>query len=246
MQFKREWTRRATVTRRARFATSYFHATIFVVTLTTLMGVRLALTFCLAFTALALTMPGSGWSSDSGLAAAKPGASAAPSPADAAAYAAESNTVKARALVDAAINMTDSVRAVKLLWQATDLDPRLPEAYIYLAKYYESRSQFDKIVQVYQKLLKYQPKEVTAYLNIGEAYMSLNPPKFDAALPYYRKAFELDPGSSFAALRIGQLYAQMGNRGEALRYLKLASGDRSKNPNVADEADRVIRQMGPS
>jgi tetratricopeptide (TPR) repeat protein len=200
-------------------------------------------------TALALTVPGVAQSvetNSTSVAAGRPGTSNLPPPADAGTYGSESNTAKARALVDAAINMTDSARAVNLLWQATDLDPRLPEAYIYLAKYYESRSQFDKIVQVYQKLLKYQPKEITAYLNIGEAYMSLSPPKFDAALPYYRKAFELDPGSSFAALRIGQIYAQMGNRSEALRYLRLASGDRSKNPNVAEEADRVLRQMGPS
>jgi tetratricopeptide (TPR) repeat protein len=214
------------------------------------MRARLALISILTLiTALALTMPSvvRGVETNSAsVTAGRSGASNSAPSADAAAYASETNTVKARALVDAAINMTDSARAVNLLWQATDLDPRLPEAYIYLAKYYESRSQFEKIVQVYQKLLKYQPKEITAYLNIGEAYMSLSPPKFDAALPYYRKAFELDPGSSFAALRIGQIYAQMGNRGEALRYLRLASGDRSKNPNVAEEADRVLRQMGPS
>jgi tetratricopeptide (TPR) repeat protein len=214
------------------------------------MHARLALKSGLTLiTALALTIPGAAQSvesSSTSVATGRPGISNSVPPTDAAGYASESNTVKARALVEAAINMTDSARAVNLLWQATDLDPRLPEAYIYLAKYYESRSQFEKIVQVYQKLLKYQPKEITAYLNIGEAYMSVSPPKFDAALPYYRKAFELDPGSSFAALRIGQIYAQMGNRAEALRFLRMASGDRSKNPNIAEEADRVLRQIGPS
>ncbi|MGH7918133.1 MAG: hypothetical protein ACREQE_11735, partial [Candidatus Binataceae bacterium] len=30
---------------------------------------------------------------------------------------------KAQALVNAAINMTDSAQAVKLLWQATNIDP---------------------------------------------------------------------------------------------------------------------------
>jgi tetratricopeptide (TPR) repeat protein len=173
-------------------------------------------------------------------------ASATSAPADAAAYAASSNTVKAHALVDAAINMTDSDRAVKLLWQATDLDPALEEAYVYLGLFYNSRSQFDKVVEVYQKLVKYQPKEISAYLNIGEAYMSLSPPKYEAALPYYRKAMELDRASSFAALRMGEIFAQQGNREEAVRYLRLASGDRSKNPNIATEADRMLRQMGGS
>jgi tetratricopeptide (TPR) repeat protein len=157
------------------------------------------------------------------------------------------NAVKAHDLVNAAINMTDSTSAVKLLWQATELDPTLDEPYMYLALYYDSRSQFDKVVEVYQKLLKYQPREATAYINIGEAYMSFSPPRFDSALPYYLKAFALEPTNSFAALRIGEVYAQKGEsyRGEALRYLKLARSD-SKNPTTAGEADKVLRQMGAS
>jgi tetratricopeptide (TPR) repeat protein len=144
--------------------------------------------------------------------------------------------------------MTDSVRAVKLLWQATELDPTLDEPYMYLALYYDSRSQFDRVVEVYRKLLKYQPRETTAYINIGEAYMSFSPPQFDAALPYYLKALQLDPANSFAALRIGEVYAQKGDpyRGQALRYLNLARSDRSKNPTTAAEADKVLHQMGAS
>jgi tetratricopeptide (TPR) repeat protein len=167
---------------------------------------------------------------------------------DAASYATGANSVKAHELVSAAINMTDSDRAVKILWQATELDPTLDEPYMYLALYYDSRSQFDRVVQVYQKLLKYQPRETTAYINIGEAYMSFSPPKFDSALPYYLKALQLEPGNSFAALRIGEVYAQKGDpyRVEAVRYLNLARSDRSKNPTTAAEADKVLHEMGAS
>ena len=120
--------------------------------------------------------------------------------------------------------------------------------YMYLALYYNSRSQFDRVVQVYQKLLKYQPGEATAYINIGEAYMSFSPPKFDSALPYYLKALQIEPRNSFAALRIGEVYAQKGDpyRGQALRYLNLARSDRSKNPTAAAEADKILHEMGAS
>jgi tetratricopeptide (TPR) repeat protein len=151
---------------------------------------------------------------------------------------------RARALVQAAINLTDSERAVKLLWQATEIDPTFAEAYIYLALYYNSRSNFGKVVEVYQKLVKFHPKEVTAYLNIGEAYMSFVPPRLEEAQPYYRKALELDPTSSFAALRLGQIYAQQGNRSEAVKYLRLASSDRTKNPAIAAQADKFLHDMG--
>jgi tetratricopeptide (TPR) repeat protein len=160
-------------------------------------------------------------------------------------YAATSNAEKAEALVQTAINLTDSDRALKLLWQATNIDPALEDPYIYLGLYYNSRSDFDQVVQVYQKLVKYQPKESSAYLNIGEAYMSFTPPRTDDALIYYRKALDLDPASSFAALRMGEIYAQQGNREMAVRYLKIASGD-LKNPDVAAEANHYLSQMGAS
>jgi len=155
-----------------------------------------------------------------------------------------SNRAKAHALVDAAIQMSDTTQALKLLWQATDIDPTLNESYVYLGLYYNSREDFAKVVEVYQKLIKYQPKEVSAYLNIGEAYMSFTPPKYDEALASYKKGYEADPQSSFAALRIGQVLAHQGNRTEAQRFLKQASADSAKNATVAAEAQKELRQMG--
>ena len=156
----------------------------------------------------------------------------------------DANASKARALVDAAIKMSDSDAAVKLLWQATDIDPTLDDAYVYLGLYYNSRSDFENVVKVYQKLIKYQPNQVSAYLNIGEAYMSFSPPKADDALVYYRKAYQIDPTNTFAALRMGELLAQTGQRDDALKYLKIALGDSAKNPTVAAEAEKTLKQMG--
>ena len=156
----------------------------------------------------------------------------------------DASASKARSLVEAAINMTDSQQAVKLLWQASDIDPTLEDPYVYLGLYYNSRSQFDQVVSVYKKLIKYQPTSVSAYLNIGEAYMSFTPPKASDALPYYQKAYQLDQSSAFAALRLGEVYAQMGNREQAAHYLNLAAADSSKNPAVAAEARKVLGDLG--
>jgi tetratricopeptide (TPR) repeat protein len=160
------------------------------------------------------------------------------------AHAQDSNTAKARSLVEAAIKMTDSNAAVKLLWQATEIDPTFEDAYVYLGLYYDSRSDHADVIKVYQKLIKYQPKQISAYLNIGEAYMSFSPPKTDDALVYYRKAYEIDPKNPFAALRIGQLLAQTGNHDDALKYLKIALSDSAKNPAVSAEAEKTLKQMG--
>ncbi|MGB8411453.1 MAG: tetratricopeptide repeat protein [Candidatus Binatus sp.] len=156
----------------------------------------------------------------------------------------EANAAKARGLVDAAIKMTDSDAAVKLLWQATEIDPTLDDAYVYLGVYYNSRSDFANVVKVYQKLIKYQPNQVSAYLNIGEAYMSFSPPKTDDALVYFRKGYALEPRNTFAALRIGELLAQTGQRDEALKYLRIALADSARNPTVASEAEKALKQMG--
>jgi tetratricopeptide (TPR) repeat protein len=159
----------------------------------------------------------------------------------------DSERAKAEALVDAAIKMTQSDQAVKLLWQATDIDPTLNDAYLYLGLYYNSREDFGKVVEVYKKLIKYQPKgdaATSANLNIGEAYLSFKPPQYDNALPYYRKAYELDPGSALAALRIGEIMANQGNRAEAARYLKQASSGAGKDSAVAAEAQKLLAQIG--
>ncbi|HVB80963.1 MAG TPA: hypothetical protein VNE82_13580 [Candidatus Binataceae bacterium] len=156
----------------------------------------------------------------------------------------DANAAKARSLVEAAINMTDSQQAVKLLWQASDIDPTLEDPYVYLGLYYNSRSQFDQVVSVYKKLIKYQPNSLSAYLNIGEAYMSFTPPKAADALPYYQKAYEIDSSSAFAALRLGEVYGQMGNRAQAAHYLNAAITNSARNPAVAAEARKVLGDLG--
>ncbi len=159
----------------------------------------------------------------------------------------DSERAKAQALVDAAIKMTQGDQAVKLLWQATDIDPTFSDAYLYLGLYYNSREDFGKVVDVYKKLVKYQPKgdaATSAYLNIGEAYLSFKPPRYDDALPYYRKAYELAPTSSLAALRIGEIMANEGNRTEAARFLKQASADTAKDSAIAAEAQKLLAQIG--
>jgi tetratricopeptide (TPR) repeat protein len=160
------------------------------------------------------------------------------------AHSQDSNAGKARALVDAAIKMSDSDAAVKLLWQATDIAPADEDAYVYLGLYYNSRSQFDQVVSVYKKMIKYEPNSLSAYLNIGEAYMSFTPPKASDALPYYQKAYQIDATSAFAALRLGEVYAQMGNREQAAHYLNQAMGNSAKNPAVASEARKVLGDLG--
>jgi len=154
----------------------------------------------------------------------------------------DSNAAKAHALVEAAIKMTDSEKAVKLLWQATDIDPTLEEPYVYLGMYYNSKQDAEDLAKVYQKLVKYEPNSVSAWLNLGEAYMSFTPPKTTEALPYYRKAYELDSHSTMAALRLGEIMAQQGDRDQAIRYLRQAAGD----PVYAGEANKVLTQMGAS
>ena len=156
---------------------------------------------------------------------------------------AQDNAAKARALVGSAIQMTNSDEAVKLLWQATEIDPTLEDPYVYLGVYYNSRSDFASMVKVYQKLIKYRPNEVSAYLNIGEAYMSFTPPRLQEALGYYQKAYALDPKNSWTALRIGEIFAQNGNREEATKYLRVALAD-TKNSAASAEAERLLRQMG--
>jgi tetratricopeptide (TPR) repeat protein len=159
-------------------------------------------------------------------------------------HAQDANEAKARAMINQAIQMTNSDQALKLLWQATEVDPLLTDSYLYLGLYYNSREDFPKVVEVYQKLLKYRPKEVSAYANIGEAYMSFNPPRYDEALNAFRKAYELDPNSALASLRIGEILAHEGQRNEAVQFLNKARNiAKTKDPSIAAEAQKMLQEI---
>ena len=72
---------------------------------------------------------------------------------------------------------------------------------------------------------------------------------FDSIAGYSGDAFTLvtggEPKNTFAALRIGQVLAQSPNqRDDALKFLKIALGDSAKNPTVASEAEKTLKQMG--
>ncbi len=154
----------------------------------------------------------------------------------------DSNAAKAHELVDAAIKMTDSEKAVKLLWQATDIAPSLEEPYVYLGMYYNSKQDSDDLVKVYQKLVKYEPNFTAAWLNLGEAYMSFTrrrPPRRCLAIA---KPTSWISTSAMAALRMGEIMAQQGDREQAIRFLHQAAC----NPVYAGEARKVLTQMGAS
>lgn len=139
--------------------------------------------------------------------------------------------------------MTNGDQAAKLLWQATDLDPTSEEAYTYLGLYYQSKQDWPNLVKVYQKLIKYEPNQPNAYLNLGEAYLSFTPPRTEDALVYFRKAYDLNPKNSLAALRLGEMLAQNGNRDDAIKYLRQALAD-TKQPSVSGAAENDLKQMG--
>jgi tetratricopeptide (TPR) repeat protein len=155
----------------------------------------------------------------------------------------DASRVKALVITNSAIELTDASRAVAMLWQATDIDPTSTEPYIYLGLYYNLHKDYDKLIEVYTKFVKYRPNEPNAYLHLGEAYMSFDPPRPEEALPYFRKAYELDPHSSLAALRLGEILAHERHRDQAVRYLKQAAADHS-NSDFAAEAKDVLRDLG--
>jgi tetratricopeptide (TPR) repeat protein len=159
------------------------------------------------------------------------------------AYSDNASRVKALAITNSAIQLTDGPKAVTMLWQATDIDPTSTEPYIYLGLYYNLHKDYDKLIEVYTKFVKYRPDELNAYLYLGEAYMSFDPPRPEEALPYFRKAYELDPHSSLAALRLGEILAHERHRDQAVRYLKQAGADHS-DPDFAAEANDALRDIG--
>ena len=87
---------------------------------------------------------------------------------------------------------------------------------------------YNGAVAKYNEALQYNPNDVIAYNNRGNAYADLQ--NYEAAIMDYNKAIELNPNLSEAYNNRGLTYAYMGNYNEAIADLTKAI---ELNPNYA-------------
>jgi tetratricopeptide (TPR) repeat protein len=78
--------------------------------------------------------------------------------------------------------------------------PNVSETYYAIAKNYAARSQFHKAIGFFQATLKVNPKNQSAYNDLGIVYM--NQGEYAQAMQNFKSAMELDPATPYPRLNI--------------------------------------------
>ena len=157
----------------------------------------------------------------------------------------------------AAAKKGDQKAAVQFLTEAVAAHPNFPTALSDLGLLYMNLNQVDKAAETYEALIKLQPADPLAHLNLGIArYMQK---KFEIAEGHLRKALELKSDGPMAHYYLGltlvnlkrhsdalpEFEATVANGGEnialAHRYLGGLYMAAKKNQEAADELEKYLK-----
>jgi tetratricopeptide (TPR) repeat protein len=89
-----------------------------------------------------------------------------------------------------------------------------------IASLYAKIGQGEKAEQLFEKIIKDNPKDPTSY-DLYASYLE-SQGRYDEALASYKKAYELNPDNGGVAFRLGNAYFERGRYTEAVTYLKKA------------------------
>lgn len=93
---------------------------------------------------------------------------------------------------------------------AIRIGPNRPEGYYMLGMFYQGQENFEKAVEIYEKLIVVSPGYKEAFYNLG--YINLvHYFDFDASVDYFTKAISIDPKYTDAYFNRGYSYELMGD-----------------------------------
>ena len=87
-----------------------------------------------------------------------------------------------------------------------------------LAEFYRKSDKFDKAIEFYEKMLKFNPSEIEGLISLGDLYELAG--NYDKALKSYARVLEVNPNSINAYARLADMHQKLGNNEEAIFYNK--------------------------
>ena len=156
--------------------------------------------------------------------------------------------------------------ALNVLKRAVAVRPECYEAYIDLASVYTRLDRAEERDDAYHaaekallRLVKNEPKNETAYMELGEMYRSLG--RFDDAEKMLAKSIEMDPTAGRAKEKLGRIYMELGEYKKAEVVLSESAEEDPHNgcafqalgvlyteigePNKAIENLKALADRGP-
>ena len=141
-----------------------------------------------------------------------------------------SSAEQAKALLDQGKDLDDhnqDEEAVKVLQRAIALQPDLAEAHLRLGMAFtalerkpEADEEYKKAIELYKKVVQLDPKDATAFFNLGEAHSFLH--QDESAAGAYRQATRLRPDDEEYFYQLGRVETRLANYSDAVAAFQKA------------------------
>jgi hypothetical protein len=136
-------------------------------------------------------------------------------------------------------NATYSNRAFDLLREANRLNPNDPQTLSYLADLYKTRKDDATAAQLYQQLLKMDPTQSSAPMNLGAYHMEQG--RYEQAIALFNQALRISPALVLVRLNLAIALIKTGHPAEARAALEKAL---EFNPSFTAAQD-LLNQLRP-
>ena len=110
--------------------------------------------------------------------------------------------------------------AINTIKELNESYPNVPLLFNLLGACYQSLSNFDAAMQMFQTATKLKPDYAEAYFNQGVVFKHLS--KLDESIKAYKKAIDLNPNYPDAHNNLGNLYKEIGKRDDAIESYEWA------------------------
>src|SRR6267142_703110 len=140
----------------------------------------------------------------------------------------------------ALFNVPDLPGAQRQAQNATTLAPDAPQPYYILGLIAKSQSRPEEAVAAFQRVLKIDPNDVGANINLGQIYSQQR--KYPEAIAAFRLAIGLEPYNGTALYNLGQALMRSGQRAEAqqvLQHFRICASVEALQPS-----DKTISSKG--
>jgi tetratricopeptide (TPR) repeat protein len=138
--------------------------------------------------------------------------------------------------------MRNHAAAIEQFRAAAKADPREPNVHFGLGYLLWTQNQFDEAAGEFQAELANVPNNAQALAFLADSDMQLN--HSDQAMPLIQKAIKIDSNLARAHLDLGILYADSGQRQDAIREFKTAARLSPDDPNPHWRLARLYQSMG--
>lgn len=134
----------------------------------------------------------------------------------------------------------DNKKALECFERATQMDPRMADAWINRGRLIDDSGEHAKAIECYNTALRFAPKDTTALTNRGNSLRSLK--RYPEAKASYEASLALAPEDFAALVGLGHCLAMLGEPQRGLTYIDKAV-ELSHHPLAMFERAIVLGQM---